>query len=86
MKKLKFLNDFWFGVLLVFAIMAVLYCFQYASAERIVENKVGGEVFTLALPLLIAKWKLWTVEQGKKANRMRIKQLSHQKMQEIENM
>ena len=82
MKKLKFLNDFWF----VFAIMTVVYCFRYASAERIAENKVGGEVFTLALPLFVARWKLWTVEQEKKANRMRIKQLSHQKMQEIENM
>lgn len=81
---MKKLNDFWFGVLLVLSILFVVWCFQYANAERIAENKVGGEVFTIALPLLITKWKLWTVEQEKKANQLRIKQLSH-KLYEITN-
>ena len=83
---MKKLNDFWFGVLLTLSIFVVAYSFKYADAQRMTNSEIGGEVFTIALPLLIAKWKLWTVEQGKKANRMKIKQLSHQKMQEIANM
>ena len=50
---------------LIFAIFFVAFCFKYADNVR-GYNATGGEVFTIALPLLILKWRLWTVEQNKK--------------------
>jgi hypothetical protein len=59
---MKRLNNFWFGVLLVLSVLIVIWAFDYARDVR-GYGAIGGEVFTIALPLLIVRWKLWTVEQ-----------------------
>lgn len=74
---MKKLNDFWFGVLFCASICLVCYCFIIANAQR-ESVTVGGEVFTIALPLLVAKWKLHTVEQEKSQCRKTIHRLNEQ--------
>lgn len=59
------LNRFWFGFLLGLTPFIIQNAFMLADLERGF-NATGGEVFTIALPLLIFKWRLWTVEQNKK--------------------
>ena len=51
---------FWFGVALTLSILAVVYCFEYADATR-GYNSTGGEVFTIALPLIPVWNKLKTM-------------------------
>lgn len=60
---MKKLNDFWFGFLLALSIVAVVWCFEYADSFR-GYNSTGGEVFMMALPMLITQWKLKSVEQN----------------------
>lgn len=48
-------KGFLFGVILTLSILAVVWCFEYADATR-GYNAIGGEVFTIALPLWIV-WK-----------------------------
>ena len=62
--KLK-INRFWFGFLLAFSIMLIPLSFAYGDIER-GYNALGGEVFMIALPFFILKWRSWTVEQIKK--------------------
>lgn len=59
------LNRFWFGFLLGLMPFIIQNAFMLADLERGF-NATGGEVFMIALPLLIFKWRLWTVEQNKK--------------------
>ena len=66
---MKKLNNFTFGVTITLSILLCCKCFQYAAGERPTQNIIGGEVFTLALPLLIIKWKMWTAEQEQKSCR-----------------
>ena len=72
---MKKLNNFTFGVTITLSILLCCKCFQYAAGERPTQNIIGGEVFTLALPLLIIKWKMWTVEQEKKKQQKKLRQL-----------
>ena len=60
------LSRFWCGFLLAFSIMLIPLSFAYGDLER-GYDALGGEVFTIALPYLIIKWRLWTVEQIKKS-------------------
>lgn len=74
MKKIK-LNDFGFGVLVTVSIFICCLCFSFATSDRNADIAIGGEIFTIALPLLIIRWKMWTVEQEKKQQQKRIAQL-----------
>ena len=62
MKKSRY---FIYGCLLTVSIFLVIFAFELADLTR-GYCATGGEVFTIALPLLIFKWRLWTVEQNKK--------------------
>jgi hypothetical protein len=59
------LNNFWFGFLLALSISVSVFSFILADELREIPA-TGGEVFTIALPFLILKWRMWTIEQGKK--------------------
>lgn len=59
------LNRFLFGFLLGLTPLIIQKAFMLADLERGF-NATGGEVFTIALPLLIVQWRLWTVEQNRK--------------------
>lgn len=59
------LNNFWFGFLLALSISVSVFLFILADNLREIPA-TGGEVFTIALPFLILKWRMWTIEQGKK--------------------
>lgn len=59
------INKFWFGFLLAFSIMLIPLAFLYADTQRVC-NSIGGEVFMVALPFLVLKWREWTVEQIRK--------------------
>jgi hypothetical protein len=59
------LNVFWFVFLFILSIMLIPLIFQVADLER-GYNATGGEVFTIALPYLVLKWRIWTVEQIEK--------------------
>ena len=65
------LNRFWCGFLLGLTPFIIQNAFMLADLERGF-NATGGEVFTIALPLLIFKWRLWTVEQNKKHSQKKI--------------
>ena len=56
--------------------MAIPMAFVYADAAR-GYNSIGGEVFMIALPYLIFKWRLWSIEQRQKEwKRRKLKPLS----------
>ena len=55
-------KGFWFGVALTLSILAVVWCFEYADATR-GYDAIGGEVFTLALPLILVWKKMSTMGQ-----------------------
>ena len=60
MKKQNFyLSDFWYGMLLMLSFCIVAMCFKEADAFR-GYNSIGGELISLALPLLIIRWKQWS--------------------------
>ena len=59
------LNVFWFVFLFILSIMLIPLIFQVADFER-GYNATGGEVFMIALPYLVLKWRTWSVEQTKK--------------------
>ena len=56
-KKKNLFNNFWFGVVLTFSILSVVWCFEYADTFR-GYNSTGTEVFTIALPLTLVWLKL----------------------------
>lgn len=55
-------NGFWFGVVLALTLIFVVWCFECADATR-GYNATGGEVFTIALPLIIVWLRLRRAEQ-----------------------
>lgn len=59
------LGDFGFITLLVLSILIVIASFGAAQLER-GYYAVGGEIFSLILPLLVLRWKSWSIEQSKK--------------------
>ena len=65
---MKKLDNFWFGIILILSISAVIWCFSYADNCR-GYNSIGGEVFTIALPILVV-WKKIS-EMGRKIQRLK---------------
>jgi hypothetical protein len=63
---MKHLNNFWFGFLLAASVAIIPICFMYADAHRGYDS-TGGEVFMIALPFLLWKWRRWAVEQKKQS-------------------
>lgn len=61
---MKKTGGFWFGVALTLSILFCIWCFEYADSFR-GYNSTGGEVFMLALPLMIVQNKLKMVGQNK---------------------
>ena len=61
-------KDFIFGVILTFSILFVGMCFVYANRMRDIPS-MGGEVFTIALPLYVV-WKKIS-EMGQKIQRLK---------------
>jgi hypothetical protein len=59
---MKRLNNLWFGALLTLSILFVVWAFTYAQDFR-GSNAVGGEVFTIALPLTLVWLKLRAMGQ-----------------------
>ena len=55
-------KDFIFGAILTFSVLFVGMCFVYANRMRDIPS-MGGEVFTIALPLWIVWKKLTTMGQ-----------------------
>ena len=68
------LNRFWYGFFLATSIFVVFISFSNAHSFRGNDIFVGGEVFTIALPLLVIQWRDWTVEQTKEERRKRLEQ------------
>ena len=56
------ISGFWFGVLFAFSIVLIAVTFALGDFER-GYDALGGEVFTLALPLLVIKWREWSIEK-----------------------
>lgn len=53
-----------FVLLMIISILLIVYCFKSTEIARGYSvPTVGGEFFLLALPLLLTKWRAWTVEQ-----------------------
>ena len=53
-----------FVLLMIISILLIVYCFKSTEISRNCSvETVGGEFFLLALPLLVIKWRTWTVEQ-----------------------
>ena len=59
------LGDFGFIALLVLSILIVIASFGAAQLERNY-YAVGGEIFSVILPILVLRWKAWSIEQSKK--------------------
>lgn len=68
-------NNFLFGVIITLSILMCCKCFQYAANHRAVDNAVGGEVFTIVLPVALIHQKLKSVEQ-KQASRTKQRSLN----------
>ena len=69
------LNNMWFGALFTLSLLFVGWCFQNAALER-GEAKIGGEVFTIALPLMLVWLKSRATEQKLKKQIRAMKHLS----------
>lgn len=69
MKRIK---DWGFIVLLIATVFVVGCCFVYASDNR-EANKLGGEVFMIALPVALVRLKLKAVEQENQRKQKRLK-------------
>ena len=59
------LNNFFFGLLLGLCPFIITEAFRFAFIER-GYYALGGEFFTLILPLLILQWRIYTVQNKKK--------------------
>lgn len=58
------LNKIMFVLLMIISILLIIYGFKSMEmARNTAVPTVGGEFFLLALPLLLIKWRTWTVEQ-----------------------
>lgn len=69
-----FKSILFYGALVGSVILCAI-CFKYASENR-VSDVMGGEVFMLALPLLVVKLKLWAVEEHEKKRKRRMLKVS----------
>ena len=59
---MKIRNNFWFGLLLGVSVMLIPLSFLYADLER-GYNATGGEVFMIALPILVMWWRRWSIKR-----------------------
>jgi hypothetical protein len=59
------LNKFWFGFLLGLCPFIINWAFDYALLER-GYNSIGGEFFTLFLPVLIIQWRILSKEKERR--------------------
>lgn len=59
------LNRFYFGLLMGLCPWVISWAFEYADNFR-GYNSLGGEMFTLLLPIFVVVWRNWTVEKIKK--------------------
>lgn len=71
MKKTSY---FWFGVWLTASIALTIWCFEYADATR-GYNSIGGEVFMIALPLMIVFNKINKLQEKLNRKSQYIKKL-----------
>lgn len=62
------LNKFWFGFLLGFCPFIITESFRGAFLQR-GYFALGGEFFTLILPVLVIQWRLWTIQNKTKQNK-----------------
>ena len=69
------MNKFEFGVLLTLSVVTCAFSKKYATAEVGSSRDVVGTVFLIALPLIITKWREWTVEQERKEDKKTIQNL-----------
>ena len=72
-------NKFLFGIVLTASILFVIWCFDYADATR-GYNATGGEVFILALPLMIAFQKISNLEEKINRKNKYIKKLEQERL------
>lgn len=56
------LHKFYFGLLMGLCPWIISWSFEYADRCR-GYNSIGGEMFTLLLPIFIVIWRNWTVEK-----------------------
>lgn len=59
------LNKFWFGFFLGLCPYIITEAFRYAYIERGCFT-LGGEFFTLILPVLLIQWRIWSVTPRKR--------------------
>lgn len=71
---MKRFNNFTFGVVITLAIILCCKCYQIAQVDRVAENVIGSEVFTLALPLLLIRQKLKVEQRAKNKLKKKIHQ------------
>jgi hypothetical protein len=57
------INRFWFAVFLTASIFIIAAAFNLGDLER-GYDALGGEVFTLALPFLVIRWREWSIEKA----------------------
>lgn len=69
------MNKFEFGVLLTLSVVTCALSMKYATAEFSGSRDIVGTVFLVALPLIITKWRAWTVEQERKEDKRTIQNL-----------
>ena len=62
---MKKLNNIWFSILMAFSFLVAFSSFYLADIERGYDS-LGGEVFTLSLPILILNWWISSLETPKK--------------------
>lgn len=64
------LSKIMFVLLVITSILLIVYGFKSMEmARNTAVPTVGGEFFLLALPLLLIKWRTWTVEQEKQQDK-----------------
>ena len=59
------LNKFYFGLFMGLCPWLISWAFEYADRYR-GYNSLGGEMFTLLLPVLIVMWRDWTIKKLRK--------------------
>lgn len=69
---MKGLRDFWFIVALIFSIFIVCCCFVYANADRD-SGKLGGEVFMIALPIILVRMQFRAIVRESQRKQRRLK-------------
>ena len=57
------INRFWFAVFLTVSIFVIAAVFALGDLER-GYDALGGEVFVLALPFLVIRWREWSIKKA----------------------